>query len=100
MSEIKKAEYEQKTKDRIIKYLEAQGYEVTVNAKREGKSGITHTFDMLAVNSDELSPDNIAVCIIKGGDKQHEATAIFNFANKAFDANIKNRVLIFVIFMF
>ena len=27
MSETKKAEYEEKTKDRIIKYLEAQGYE-------------------------------------------------------------------------
>ncbi|UCG54222.1 MAG: type II/IV secretion system protein [Dehalococcoidia bacterium] len=94
MSDIKKVEYEAKTKNRIIKYLEAQGYEVTVNAKREGKSGITHTFDMLAENSDELAPDNIAVCIIAGGDKQHETTAIFNFANKAFDVNIKNRVLI------
>ncbi|UCE98007.1 MAG: type II/IV secretion system protein, partial [Dehalococcoidia bacterium] len=96
MSETKKVEYGEKTKNRIIKYLEAQGYEVTVDAKREGKSGITHTFDMLAANSDELSPDIVAVSIIVGGDKQHEATAIFNFANKAFDANIKNRVLVAV----
>ncbi len=96
MNEAKKAVYGEKTKNRIIKYLEAQGYEVTVDARREGKSGITHTFDMLAVSSDELSPDIIAVCIIAGGDKQYEATAIFDFANKAFDANIKNRVLIAV----
>jgi hypothetical protein len=29
-------------------YLEKQGYEITEEAKRVGKSGIEHTFDMLA----------------------------------------------------
>ncbi|MCJ7768997.1 MAG: Flp pilus assembly complex ATPase component TadA, partial [Dehalococcoidales bacterium] len=38
----------------------------------------------------------MAICIVMGGNKESEASAIFNFANKAYDTGIKDRVLIAV----
>jgi general secretion pathway protein E len=95
-SNTEKSEYKEETKNRVIRYLENQGYQISVNAERQGKSGIMHTFDMLAESDNELTSDIMAICIIAGGDKQAEANAIFNFANKAYDSNIKNRVLVAV----
>ncbi len=95
-SEIEQSEYERKIKSRVIRYLENQGYQVSVDAQRQGKSGILHTFDMLAESDNDLAPTIMAICIIMGGDKELEASAIFNFANKAYDTGIKDRVLIAV----
>jgi general secretion pathway protein E len=85
-----------KIENRVIRYLESQGYQVTVAAKRQGKSGIMHTFDMLAENDGALTTKVIAICIAMGGDRESEASTIFNFANKAYDVGIKDRVLIAV----
>ena len=41
--EEEKTEYEKKIKNRVIRYLESQGYQVSINVQRQGKSGILHS---------------------------------------------------------
>jgi general secretion pathway protein E len=79
---------------RVVKYLEGQGYQATIKAKLRGQSGIEHIFDVLAQRDVGFTTQVIAICIVTSGDKEAETTAIFNFANKAYDTNIKDRVLI------
>ncbi len=81
-------------KSQIRDYLEKQGYEITEGAKLLGKSGIEHTFDMLAQRDDGFTTYNIAICIAAGGDRETEVGTIFSFANKAYDAGINSRVLV------
>jgi len=78
----------------IRDYLANQGYEITEGAKLLGKSGIEHTFDMLAQRDDGFTTYNIAICIAAGGNKEAEVATIFGFANKAYDTGIQSRVLI------
>jgi len=80
----------------LREYLQRQGYKVTEEAKLLGKSGIKHTFDMLAEKNDGLSTHSVCISISAGGDKEAEANAIFSLANKAFDTGINNRLLIAV----
>ena len=78
----------------IREYLERQGYEVTEGARLPGKSGIEHTFDMLAKRDDGFTSYNIAIGIAAGGDREAEASTIFGLANKAYDCGILDRILI------
>jgi len=78
----------------IRRYLQQQGYEVNEGAKLLGKSGIEHTFDMLARRDDGLTSHNTAIGIAAGGDREAEASIIFSFANKAYDCGILDRILV------
>jgi general secretion pathway protein E len=82
--------------DQIWGYLRKQGYKVTEQARLIGKSGVEHTFDMLAQRDDGFISYTMAICIAVGGDKEAEVQTIFNFANKAYDTGITDRVLIAV----
>jgi general secretion pathway protein E len=81
-------------KTQIREYLEQQGYAVTEGAKRLGKSGIEHTFDMLAQRDDGFTSYSIAIGISTGGDREIEVGSIFSLANKAYDCGILERILI------
>ncbi len=81
-------------RSQLREYLERQGYRVSEDATLTGKSGITHTFDLLAEKDDGFSPNVVCICIAAGGNREAEANSIFNFANKAFDTGINNRLLI------
>jgi general secretion pathway protein E len=78
----------------IKDYLEQQGYAVAEGAKLLGKSGIEHTFDMLAQRDDGFTGHTIAIGIAASGDREAEAGTIFNLANKAYDCGILDRILI------
>ncbi len=75
-------------------YLRTQGYEITEGAKLLGKSGIEHTFDMLAQRDDGFTNYTIAICITAGGSRETEMGTIFSFANKAYDTGILDRILV------
>jgi general secretion pathway protein E len=81
-------------KDQILEYLGKQGFEVTEEAKLMGKSGVEHTFDILAWRDDGFTSYKMAVCVTAGGDRNTEVTTIFNFANKAYDTGIVDRILV------
>lgn len=83
-------------RDQLREYLREQGYKITEDAKLVGKSGIKHSFDMLAEKDDGFSSHTIAICIAAGGNREQEASTIFSFANKAFDTGLNNRLLIAV----
>ena len=83
-------------RSQLREYLQSQGYKVTEEASLLGKSGIKHTFDMLAEKNDGFSNHSVCIAIAAGGDKEVEASAIFTLANKAFDTGIGNRLLIAV----
>ncbi len=89
-------EIDQRLKDQIWEYLSKQGYRVIEGARLVGKSGVEHTFDMLAQWDDGFISYNMAICIIGGVDKETEVNTIFNFANKAYDTGVNDRVLIAV----
>jgi general secretion pathway protein E len=81
-------------KAQVSEYLQKQGYEITEGAKLVGKSGIEHTFDMLAQKDDGFTTYTIAIGFAAGGDRQAEVNTIFSFANEAYDTGILTRVLI------
>ena len=85
---------DEELKSQVRDYLEKQGYVITDRAKLMGKSGIEHTFDMLAQKDDGFTTYNIAICVTAGGDREGEVAAIFSFANKAYDTGIQGRVII------
>jgi len=85
-----------KLKAQIREYLEQQGYEITEGAKRIGKSGIEHTFDMLAQRDDGFTSHVIAIGIGACGEREIEVGAIFSLANKAYDCGIPDRILVAV----
>jgi general secretion pathway protein E len=99
LGKAKQSKPRQEVESRVIKYLESQGFQVTTNAKLQGNSGIEHTFDMLANRDSGITSQTIAICLAVGGDKDSEASTIFSFANKAYDAGIKDRVLIAIPFV-
>jgi general secretion pathway protein E len=78
----------------IREYLEQQGYAVTEGANLLGKSGVEHTFDMLAQRDDGFTSYTIAIGIAVGGDREREVGTIFSLANKAYDCGILERILI------
>ena len=78
----------------IKEYLEKQGYGVTEGARLLGKSGIEHTFDMLAHRDDGFTSYDVAVGIAAGGDGETQAGSIFTLANKAYDCGILDRILV------
>jgi general secretion pathway protein E len=85
---------DEELKSQVRDYLEKQGYVITDGAKLMGKSGIEHTFDMLAQKDDGFTTYNIVICVTAGGDRGEEVAAIFGFANKAYDTGIQSRVII------
>ena len=84
----------QEVEKRVITYLESQGFQVSTKAQLRGQSGIEHTFDMLAQRDNGITQQTIAIYLFIKGAKESEASTIFDFANKAYDVGIKEKVLI------
>jgi general secretion pathway protein E len=85
-----------KIESRVVPYMEAQGYQVLTGARRVGKSGIEHSFDILAQKDDGFTLRSIVIDILADASKDDVANAIFDFANRAYDIGIKDRVIIAV----
>ena len=81
-------------KAQVEDYLRKLGYEVAQGAKLAGKSGVEHTFDMLARKDDGFTTNILAICFAPGGDREVEVGTIFRFANKAYDTGVLSRILI------
>ena len=84
------------TEARVVGYLEGMGYQAMRHAKRTGKSGLEQSFDVLAQKDDGFTLRTIAIEITDTTDIEQATTTIFNFANKAYDVGIKDRVLVVI----
>ncbi len=93
-SQVNQSGSRQEAESRVVEYLESQGFQTTVGAQLQGKSGIEHTFDVIARMDDGITAQVIAICIITESDKASVTNAVFGFANKSYDVGIKDRVLI------
>jgi general secretion pathway protein E len=82
--------------NKLTEYLQNRGFQVTKNTRIKGKSGIEHTFDLVAKADDGLINTTVAIRITSSEAKETEADIIFNFANKAYDAGLNDRVIIAV----
>jgi len=93
-AKTRQMEIDPELRTRVKEYLEQQGYEVTEAAKLLGKSGIEHTFDMVARRDDGLTSYTVAIGIVAGGDRQAETDTVFSLANEAYDCGILDRILV------
>jgi len=83
------------SKSQLMLYLGRQGYEVQENAEVEGRSGATHSIDILATRDEGIIVHRIAVGVVVN-DKRVALEKVFDFDDKAYDAGILNKVLIAV----
>ena len=78
----------------FIERLKNRGYTVTEDAKSMGKSGVEHTFDILAHKDDGFVSYRIAVGVAIRDNDEVGLGALFNFDEKAYDAGISDKAFI------
>jgi general secretion pathway protein E len=81
-------------RNKLSDCLKNQGYHVTQEVQLQGKSGIGHMFDMLARADDGFINSVVVISVADKEGKEGEADTIFNFANKAYDVGIQERIII------
>ena len=94
MQHLAQREVEQ-LKNQFIQRLESQGYEAEQNAPLRGKSGVQHTFNVLARRNDGFVAYTIAVGIALGEDGQEIGlNKVFTFDDKCYDCGLLDKILI------
>jgi len=93
-NKVKDTELRKLVSKRVADYLSSHSYQVETDVKITGQSGVEHVFDIVARRNDGFTTRTMAVCITLGSNQEEESSAIFNFANKAFDTGINERILI------
>jgi len=83
------------SKSQLIKYLQQRGYEVKEKAKMQGKSGATHTIDILATTDDGIIAHHIAIGI-EESKEPISLDRVFGFDDKAYDIGILDKAFIAV----
>lgn len=88
-------EFEIQPKVQFLEFLRRHGYEVTENARVQGRSGAEHSIDMLATRDDGVVTHNVAIGVEIARDKIG-LDRILDFDVKAFDSGIHDKVLIII----
>jgi hypothetical protein len=93
--EIMPEPFEFKSKSQLIQYLEKQGYKVKEKAEVKGRSGAAHNIDILATKDEGIITHHIAIGI-EVAEKPMGLDKVFDFDDKAYDADILDKVFIAV----
>jgi hypothetical protein len=88
-------EFELQPKVKFLEFLRQYGYEVTENARVQGRSGAEHCIDILATRDDGVVTHNIAIGVEIARDKIG-LDRILDFDVKAYDSGIHDKVLIII----
>jgi len=88
-------EFELQPKVRFMEFLRQHGYEVTENARVQGRSGAEHYIDILATRDDGVVSHTIAIGIEIARDRIG-LDRILDFDVKAYDSSIRNKLLIII----
>jgi DNA-directed RNA polymerase subunit RPC12/RpoP len=89
-------EFELEPKAQLVDFLKRRGYEVEELAKITGRSGTTHTLNILATRDDSIAKHTIAMGILaaKLGEEEVAVDKLFDFDNKAYDIDIHDKVIV------
>ena len=88
-----KEPFEFKSKSQLVQYLEKQGYKVKEDAEVKGRSGATHTVDVVATKEEGIITHRIAIAM-EGAESPMGLGKVFDFDDKAYDAGISDKVFI------
>jgi len=91
-------EFELEPKRQLIDYLTRLGYEVKEAVSVKGRSGATHTIDLLARMEELITRNTVAIGILSA-PREGEAVnidALFGFDSKIYDTGIENKMVIAV----
>jgi len=80
-------------KSQLKSYLEKQGYELSEGAKLPGKSGVEHTFDILAYNKIDGAKRSLGIDFM-GSEKEISLEQIAVFDSKAYETGIDDKVIV------
>jgi CheY-like chemotaxis protein len=94
----KRLEFELEPKRQLIDCLVNLGYDVHERVQVQGKSGATHTIDLLADKDDLLIKHTVAVGILVAPNNEADVSieSLFSFDSKVYDAGIDNKMVIAV----
>ena len=94
----KRLEFELEPKKRFIDYLHSLGYNVQESVKVEGRSGATHTIDLLASMDDPIAKHTVAIGILAASQDEEAVTidSLFSFDSKIYDIGINHKIVLAV----
>jgi hypothetical protein len=82
-----------KTKAKLLEHLRDFGYKIEEKAKILGRSGVEHTFDILATNDDGIITHTLGIGTIAAKDKIGFDN-VSSFDTRAYDAGIHDKLLL------
>ncbi len=94
----KRLEFEFEPKKQLIACLISLGYNVRESVKVQGKSGATHTIDLLASVDDPITRHSVAIGILAASGEETEVNidTLFSFDSKIYDTGIDSKMVIAV----
>ena len=94
----KRLEFEFEPKKQLIGYLKRLGYNVQESERVQGRSGATHTVDLLASIEDPITRHSVAIGILVASNDETEVNidSLFSFDSKIYDTGIDNKMVIAV----
>jgi hypothetical protein len=97
-SQRKRLEFEFEPKKQLIDCLRRLGYNVQEAAEVQGRSGATHTIDLLASIDDPITRHSVAIGILAAAGDETEVNiqALFSFDSKIYDTGIESKMVIAV----
>jgi hypothetical protein len=92
----KRLEFELEPKKRFVDYLHRLGYDVQESVKLQGRSGATHTIDLLATMDDPIAKHTVAIGILAAPQAEEEVTidSLFSFDSKIYDIGINHKIVL------
>jgi hypothetical protein len=94
----KRLEFEFEPKKQLIDCLKRLGYNVQESVKVQGRSGATHTIDLLASVDDPITKHSVAIGILAASNDEMEVNidTLFSFDSKIYDTGIDSKMVIAV----
>jgi general secretion pathway protein E len=80
-------------KSQLKNYLQKQGYEINEEAKLLGKSGVEHTFDIVAYSKTNGVPRPLGIDFMNG-EKEIDVEQVAVFDSKAYETGITDKAIV------
>ncbi len=82
-------------KSQFIQRLNSQGYDIEENAVVKGKSGVSHSFDIMARSNNGFINHVVTIDVILGEDNgEIGLSKVFAFDDKSYDCGIRYKIIL------